>query len=95
MGKITKKTEDLCPDCFKVVSVPSRYKMVYILAKEKEGLTVQQITNLMLLKQPTITHHLNILRSVNAVFSQDRGRERIYTINRGAHCFEECNIPFD
>lgn len=89
-----KKTEELCPACYKVVSVPSRYKMVYLLAQETKGMTVKQITDEMNLAQPTVTHHLNVLRSVDAVFSEDKGRERIYTINKQAHCFEDCNIPF-
>jgi DNA-binding transcriptional ArsR family regulator len=46
------------------------------------------------LKQPTVTHHLNVLRSVGAVTCEESGRERIYTLNRSAHCFEECHIPY-
>lgn len=95
MGKKEINIEELCPDCFKVVAVSVRYKIVYLLAEKRVGLTVQQITDIVKLKQPTVTHHLNILKSVNAVFFEDRGRERVYTINRDAHCFEECNIPFD
>ena len=94
MGKKKKTAEELCPECFKVVGVPSRYQLVYMLAKNKEGLTVQEMTNSLGLAQPTVTHHLNILRSVDAVYSKDRGRERVYFINRSAHCFDECNIPF-
>lgn len=86
--------EELCPDCFKVVGTKSRYKLVCMLGASKEGLGVGSLTKSLKLKQPTVTHHLNILRSVDAVKSEDRGRERIYTLNRGAHCFEECQIPY-
>lgn len=86
--------EELCPDCFKVVGVQSRYKLVCTLGKEKEGLTVGRLTKTLRLAQPTVTHHLNTLRSVGAVAYEDRGRERIYRLNRDAHCFEECKIPF-
>lgn len=86
--------EELCPDCFKVVSVRSRYKLVCLLGKFSKGLTVGALTEKINLKQPTVTHHLNILRSVNAVHFENRGRERIYFLNRKAHCFEECNIPY-
>lgn len=86
--------ENLCPDCFKVVGVQSRYKLVCLLGKSKEGMTVTSLTKNLKLQQPTITHHLNVLRSVNAVVSADSGRERIYRLNRDAHCFEECKIPF-
>ncbi len=87
--------EDLCPDCFKVVGDKSRYNMVCMLGKAKEGMTVSELTAEIKLTQPTVTHHLNVLRSVNAVESEDRGRERIYKLNREAHCFEDCQIPFE
>lgn len=86
--------ELLCPDCFKVVGVESRYKLVCFLGKNRKGETVGRLTEHLGLKQPTITHHLNILKTVDAVSVRDEGRERIYTLNRGAHCFEECKIPY-
>ena len=86
--------EELCSDCFKVVGDRSRYTLVCILGRVKAGLTVGELTEQIKLRQPTVTHHLQILRSVNAVESTDRGRERVYTLNRDAHCFEECKIPY-
>ena len=86
--------EELCPDCFKVVGSRSRYQLVCLLGKTTEGMTVTELTAELELQQPTITHHLNVLRSVDAVTSVDSGRERIYSLNRDAHCFDECKIPF-
>jgi len=86
--------EELCPECFKVVGVQSRYKLVLLLGKEEGGMSVSALTDQVRLRQPTITHHLNILKSVGAVTSAPRGREHIYRLNRNAHCFEECNIPY-
>lgn len=86
--------EELCPDCFKVVGSKSRYLLVCTLGKNQTGLTVGSLTKTLKLTQPTVTHHLNALRSVDAVSVEDRGRERIYRLNRAAHCFEECKIPF-
>ena len=86
--------EQLCPECFKAVGDRSRYKLICMLGKEPEGLTVTELTEELKLKQPTVTHHLQVLRSVDAVDSTERGRERVYTLNRDAHCFEECKIPF-
>lgn len=85
---------ELCPDCFKVVGVESRYKLVCMLGRAKAGITVGELTEHIGLKQPTVTHHLNVLKSVNAVAVQDKGRERVYSLNRDAHCFEECKIPY-
>ena len=86
--------EDLCSDCFRVVGDRSSYNLVCMLGRSKEGMTVGELTERVKLRQPTVTHHLNVLRSVDAVTSEDRGRERVYTLNRDAHCFEECKIPF-
>ena len=86
--------EELCPDCFKVVGERSRYRLVCMLGKTKEGMTVGDLTKRMNLRQPTVTHHLQVLQSVDAVESEPRGREKIYKLNRTAHCFEECNIPY-
>lgn len=85
--------EELCPECFKVVGERSRYTLVCMLGQAKGGMSVAELTERMKLQQPTITHHLQVLRSVNAVESTARGRQRIYTLNRNAHCFEECKIP--
>lgn len=87
--------ERLCPECFKAVGDKNRYKLICMLGKETEGLTVNALTKELKLKQPTVTHHLNTLRSVDAVAVEERGRERVYTLNRGAHCFEECQIPYN
>lgn len=87
--------EELCPDCFKVVGDKSRYNLVCMLGKTKSGMTVGQMTKEVRLRQPTVTHHLNVLKSVNAVQSAERGRERVYTLNRAAHCFEDCKIPYE
>jgi len=87
-------TEELCPECFKVVGSESRYRLVCFLGRNKDGATVGRLTKELGLRQPTVTHHLNVLRSMDAVNVADRGRERVYTINPTAHCFDECAIPF-
>lgn len=86
--------EWLCPECFKAVGDRNRYRLICMLGKEPAGLTVSALTKVLKLRQPTVTHHLNTLRTVDAVAVEQRGRERVYTLNRGAHCFEECNIPY-
>lgn len=86
--------EELCPDCFRVVGERSRYNLVCMLGKAKDGMTVGDLTIKMNLQQPTVTHHLQVLQSVDAVESKPQGRRRIYKLNRNAHCFEECKIPY-
>ncbi|MBI5457869.1 winged helix-turn-helix transcriptional regulator, partial [Candidatus Kaiserbacteria bacterium] len=72
--------EELCPDCFKVVGDRSRYNLVCMLGKSKDGMTVSELTGKIKLRQPTVTHHLNVLRSVDAVESSPHGRERVYKL---------------
>lgn len=86
--------EELCPDCFKVVGERSRYRLVCMLGKTEAGMTVGELTEKMNLRQPTVTHHLQVLQSVQAVESEVQGRSKVYKLNRTAHCFEECNIPY-
>ncbi len=93
--KSVSMEEELCPDCFKVVGSQSRYKLVCMLGKMPDGMTVGALTKQLKLQQPTVTHHLNVLKSVDAVGFEEKGRSRVYSLNRGAHCFEECNIPFN
>jgi len=92
--KNVSSEEDLCPDCFKVVGERSRYTLVCLLGKAPSGMTVGELTEHLKLRQPTVTHHLKVLTSVDAVENEARGRERVYRLNRGAHCFEECKIPY-
>lgn len=86
--------EWLCADCFKVVGNRNRYRVVCMLGKKPDGMNVTAIVARMKLTQPTVTHHLAVLASVDAVRSIDVGRQRVYTLNRAAHCFEECKIPY-
>lgn len=86
--------EELCPECFKVVGDRSRYKLVCMLGKTSEGMTVTELTQNLALSQPTVTHHLQVLGSVAAVEAEKVGRARIYRLKRDAHCFEECHIPY-
>lgn len=94
LPKAVSSEEELCPECFKVVGVQSRYKLVCLLGKSDAGMTVRELTEKLGLRQPTVTHHLQTLKTVSAVKNQQRGREQIYTLNREAHCFEECKIPY-
>ncbi len=91
-GSMTE--EDLCPECFKAVGVKSRYKLICTLGKAKQGASVNMLTKTLGLRQPTVTHHLNVLKSIDAVSVEEKGRQRVYTLNREAHCFQECQIPY-
>lgn len=93
--KTSKTKEKLCPECFKVVGDPKRYQLVCLLAGAEQGMTVTELTNTLDIGQSTVSHHLSTLHSIDAVTVESRGRERVYQINKNAHCFEECHIPYE
>jgi DNA-binding transcriptional ArsR family regulator len=86
--------DELCPECFKVVGAESRYRLVRLLGRKRAGETVGALAVALGLRQPTVTHHLKTLKEVGAVSVKERGRERLYRLERSAHCFKECRIPF-
>ena len=86
--------EELCTICFKAVGDKSLYKTICELGKSTKGVTVSVITKILGLTQPTITHHLNVLKSIDAAKVLSKGRERICSFDRKAHCFEDCKIPY-
>lgn len=91
---VVSAEEELCPTCFKAVGDKNRYKLICLLGQSPTGVPVRALTKQLKLAQPTVTHHLGVLRSVGAVMSESRGREHLYSLKRDAHCFAECKIPF-
>lgn len=53
-----------------------------------ERLTVSEITAKMQLTQPTISHHLAILRDADLVIIERQGRETYYSLNQA--CLTVC-----
>ena len=70
--------KELCPECFKVVGEKSRYNLVCVLGKAKTGMTVKELTATMKLTQPTISHHLQVLQSVDAIKFENEGTKKYF-----------------
>ncbi|MBX4181381.1 hypothetical protein KW807_00770, partial [Candidatus Parcubacteria bacterium] len=45
LPKTVNGEEELCPDCFKVVGERSRYNLVCMLGKTKDGMTISELTD--------------------------------------------------
>lgn len=68
-------------DCIPLLGVLAdehRQKIIMILAKNKDGISVNMITELMPLSRPAISHHLKVLKQVGIVSSRKEGVENIY-----------------
>lgn len=61
----------------------TRFSIVQLLASQDEPVCVCDITSQFELGQPTISHHLKILREAGLVHGDKRGLWVYYSLNRG------------
>jgi len=67
---------------FKALAEPTRIRILNLLARADEPLCVCEIVEHFALGQPTISHHLRILRDARFVVAERRGTWAYYAINR-------------
>ena len=67
---------------FKALADPTRIRILNLLAVSPEPVCVCDITDHFPLGQPTISHHLKILRDVGFVVAERRGTFMHYRVNR-------------
>ena len=75
-----------CGTFFKAVADPSRVKMMLLIGKKE--LTVSEICKHFKMKQPSISHHLGILKNARIVESRKEGKEVFYKLN--SCCVSSC-----
>jgi ArsR family transcriptional regulator len=73
------KTFRACESLFHALGDPARQKIVLLLA-EHERLNVNQITELMHLARPSISHHLKVLKDAGMVSLARESRENFYSL---------------
>ena len=73
-----------CKNCLQVLSDPTRTKVIDILAR-KSPQTVNSIVEQFELRQPTISHHLKLLRKEKFVTYQKQGNQVLYSLNLYCH----------
>lgn len=71
---------------FKAISDPSRVKIMELL-KDRE-LNVSEICQHFDMQQPSVSHHLNILKNAKIVVGEKRGKEVYYRLN--SICITSC-----
>ncbi len=72
---------------FKALADPTRIRILNLLARNPEPVCVCDIVDHFELGQPTISHHLKILRETCFVQTERRGTFIYYSINR--NCVDE------
>ena len=72
---------------FKALADPTRIRILNLLARSPEPVCVCDIVDQFPLGQPTISHHLKVLRDVRFVVAERRGTFMHYRVNRA--CLEE------
>lgn len=72
---------------FKALADPTRIRILNLLAQSAEPVCVCDIVDHFPLGQPTISHHLKVLRDVRFVVAERRGTFMHYRVNRA--CLEE------
>ncbi len=73
------KTFRACESLFHALGDPARQQIVLLLA-EHERLNVNQITDLMHLSRPSISHHLKVLKDAGMVSLARESRENFYSL---------------
>ncbi|MGB4347031.1 MAG: metalloregulator ArsR/SmtB family transcription factor, partial [Burkholderiaceae bacterium] len=73
------KTFRACESLFHALGDPARQKIVLLLA-EYERLNVNQITEMMHLARPSISHHLKVLKDAGMVSLARESRENFYSL---------------
>lgn len=81
----------MCVHCYEVAGEKQRFKLLSLL-KERKELPVGAIAEFLQVRQPTATHHLQLLLDVGLVRVERRGKERWYSLNRASECFSECGM---
>ena len=75
-----------CVEFFKALSDENRQRIIEML--ETRDMCVSEIVENSGLTQPTISHHLNILKNVGLVTPKKKGQLTYYSLNK--NCFKEC-----
>lgn len=81
--KLPERDRVALADRLKALADPTRIGIVNCLARSPE-LCVCNLTEMFGLSQPTISHHLRVLREAGLVEAEKRGTWSYYRLNRAA-----------
>jgi ArsR family transcriptional regulator len=81
----------MCTECYKLAAERTRHEILSML-KRNGPMTVSMLTDRLAVKQPTVTHHLKLMREAKLVRMQTRGREHVFALSMASECFSECGL---
>ena len=79
-----------CNSFFKAVADPTRIKIMKLISKKE--MCVSDICKHFNMKQPSISHHLSILKNARIVKDRKDGKEVYYSLNK--ICISTCCSDF-
>jgi ArsR family transcriptional regulator len=78
-AEATRATEDLA-----ILAHPVRMQLLDVLVRKEGVVCVCDLESAVPVKQPTVSHHLKLLREAGLIHSERRGLYAYYTIDRPA-----------
>ena len=78
---VTEPDAEIYAAWFKALADPTRIRILNLLATSQDPVCVCDITDHFPLGQPTISHHLKVLRDVRFVIAERRGTFMHYRVN--------------
>ena len=81
-AKLTQARAEEYSEWFKALADPIRIRILNLLANNESPVCVCDIVKQLPLGQPTISHHLKILRDTRFVLVERRGTFMYYRVNR-------------
>jgi DNA-binding transcriptional ArsR family regulator len=79
----------ICPNCLSLIGDRTRLKIINFVKEEPKK--VKEIEKIFSLTQPTISHHLKILKNNKILLVAKKGRENYYFLNKRYPC-KKCSI---
>ena len=88
-SSLTDRQTEILADRLKAIADPSRLRMLDLLAQQPEPICVCDLTPQFPQNQPTISHHLKLLRDARLVDTEKRGIWSYYwATGEGRHLLE-------
>jgi ArsR family transcriptional regulator len=79
--RVTARQATAFACCFKALADPTRIRILNLLAANKDAVCVCDIVRHFAIGQPTVSHHLKVLRTVRFVNAERRGTFMYYRVN--------------
>jgi ArsR family transcriptional regulator len=84
------KRKKICPQCLRLIGEGTRLKIIQQLRKKPNN--ASEITRRFpSLTQPTVSHHLKVLKKIGLISSRKKGREVYYFLNKKYPC-KNCSL---